>query len=41
VTAGDKHDLIEFLKSLTDEDLLRDPRWSDPWVHTTASAPAN
>ncbi|HLX42717.1 MAG TPA: di-heme enzyme [Bryobacteraceae bacterium] len=28
---GDKRDLIEFLKSLTDEALLHDPRWSDPW----------
>jgi len=27
----DKRDLIEFLKSLTDEELLHDPRWSDPW----------
>ncbi|MEI9812597.1 MAG: MbnH family di-heme enzyme [Acidobacteriota bacterium] len=27
----EKQDLIEFLKSLTDEELLRDPRWSDPW----------
>jgi cytochrome c peroxidase len=31
LTDGDKRDLIEFLKSLTDEVLLRDPRWSDPW----------
>jgi cytochrome c peroxidase len=29
---GDKKDLVEFLKSLTDEELLRDPRWSNPWV---------
>jgi len=28
---GEKRDLLEFLKSLTDEELLRDPRWSDPW----------
>ncbi|HVT94671.1 MAG TPA: di-heme enzyme [Bryobacteraceae bacterium] len=27
----EKNDLIEFLKSLTDEELLHDPRWSDPW----------
>jgi cytochrome c peroxidase len=27
---GEKDDLIEFLKSLTDQDLLKDPRWSDP-----------
>jgi cytochrome c peroxidase len=31
LSADEKHDLIEFLKSLTDEDLLHDPRWSDPW----------
>jgi cytochrome c peroxidase len=27
---ADKLDLIEFLKSLTDQELLHDPRWSDP-----------
>lgn len=27
----EKRDLIEFLKTLTDEELLRNPRWSDPW----------
>jgi cytochrome c peroxidase len=27
----DRKDLVEFLKSLTDEELLHDPRWSDPW----------
>jgi cytochrome c peroxidase len=32
VTDGDKRDLVEFLKSLTDEDLLHNPRWSDPWT---------
>ena len=26
-----KRDLVEFLKSLTDDELLRDKRWSDPW----------
>lgn len=31
ITAGEKADLIEFLKSLTDEEFLKDPRWSDPW----------
>lgn len=34
LTADEKHDLIEFLKSLTDEELLHDPRWSDPWTAT-------
>lgn len=27
----DKRDLIQFLKSLTDEEMIRDPRWSNPW----------
>ena len=35
LTDEEKHDLIEFLMSLTDEELLRDPRWSDPWPATT------
>ena len=36
LTDSDKRDLVEFLKALTDEELLHDPRWSDPWpVQTT------
>jgi hypothetical protein len=31
VSDGEKQDLIKFLKSLTDEELLHDPRWSNPW----------
>jgi len=31
LTSEDKRDLIDFLKSLTDDALLHDPRWSDPW----------
>jgi cytochrome c peroxidase len=31
LTPGEKLDLIEFLKSLTDTELLSDPRWSDPY----------
>ena len=27
----ERRDLIEFLKSLTDEDLIHDVRWSNPW----------
>jgi cytochrome c peroxidase len=38
LTDGEKHDLVEFLRSLTDEELMRDPRWSDPW--TSAGKPA-
>ncbi len=28
----ERQDLIAFLQSLTDDALLRDPRWSDPWA---------
>jgi cytochrome c peroxidase len=31
LTPSEKADLIEFLKSLTDEELRHDTRWSDPW----------
>ena len=31
LTADDKRDLIEFLKSLTDAEMRHDPRWSNPW----------
>jgi cytochrome c peroxidase len=31
LTDGDKHDLVEFLRSLTDDELPHDPRLSDPW----------
>jgi cytochrome c peroxidase len=34
LTGSEKHDLIEFLKSLTDEEVLHDLRWSDPWLAT-------
>lgn len=29
--AAEEAELIEFQRSLTDEELLKDPRWSDPW----------
>jgi len=32
LTEAERRDLVEFLRSLTDEDLLHDPRWSDPWI---------
>jgi cytochrome c peroxidase len=35
---GEKRDLIEFLRSLTDEGLLKDPGLSDPWVATRSQA---
>jgi cytochrome c peroxidase len=31
LTPEERADLIGFLKSLTDEELLKDPRWSSPW----------
>lgn len=31
ITPAERADLIEFLKSLTDEEVLHDPRFSDPW----------
>jgi cytochrome c peroxidase len=39
LSPGDRVDLIEFLKSLTDEELLHDPRWSDPWAPRQAVNP--
>ena len=32
LTAQDKADLVEFLRTLTDEEFLRDPRFSNPWA---------
>jgi cytochrome c peroxidase len=31
LTQQDREDLIEFLKSLTDESLIHDPRFANPW----------
>jgi cytochrome c peroxidase len=31
LSARDRADLIEFLKSLTDEAVLHDPRFANPW----------
>jgi cytochrome c peroxidase len=31
MSAGEKRDLLAFLHSLTDQDVLRDPLWSNPW----------
>ena len=35
LTDQEKKDLIEFLRSLTDKELLTDPRFSDPWPQTS------
>lgn len=32
LTDSEKRDLLEFLRSLTDEELASDGRWSDPWL---------
>ena len=31
LTAQNRKDLIEFLRSLTDQEVIRDPRFSNPW----------
>ena len=31
LTAQNRADLLAFLESLTDQDLLHDPQWSNPW----------
>jgi cytochrome c peroxidase len=31
ISAEERAALIAFLKSLTDEELLKEPKWSNPW----------
>lgn len=31
LTRQNRADLVEFLKALTDRELVKDPRWGDPW----------
>lgn len=31
ISAQEKADIIAFLESLTDQDFITDPRFSDPW----------
>lgn len=31
LTADERRDLVAFLESLTDQELLHDPQWSNPW----------
>jgi cytochrome c peroxidase len=38
LTPDDRSDLIEFLKTLTDQEMLHDARWSDPWIQPKAAA---
>jgi cytochrome c peroxidase len=39
LTANQCADLLAFLQSLTDEPLLHDPRFADPWAKTKTAAP--
>ena len=32
ISESEKADIIAFLEALTDEELIRDPRFSDPWL---------
>jgi cytochrome c peroxidase len=40
LTAGERADLVAFLEALTDEGLLTDPRYADPFAATTVAAGA-
>jgi len=40
ISSQDRADLIEFLKSLTDDELIHDPRFANPWVSKPAHASA-
>jgi cytochrome c peroxidase len=40
VTAGQRADLVAFLQSLTDDALLHDPRFADPWTTAQAGPPS-
>ena len=39
LTGTEREDLLEFLRSLTDDDFLVDPRHADPWAGTVSAAP--
>jgi cytochrome c peroxidase len=41
LTAREKQDLLNFLKSLTDEKFLTDPRFSDPWKPRSTAMKTN
>ena len=40
LTATEKVDLLEFLRSLTDQELLTDSRWSNPWLSRFTLTPS-
>jgi cytochrome c peroxidase len=39
LTAGQRADLLAFLKSLTDEAVLHDPRFANPWADRSGREP--
>jgi hypothetical protein len=41
LTARNRADLLEFLRTLTDEEVTRDPRFANPWTATGASGGAH
>lgn len=41
ITAQEKQDLVNFLKSLTDEEFLTNPRFSDPFTHPICPGDCN
>ena len=41
LTAREKQDVLNFLKSLTDEKFLTDPRFSDPWKPRSTAMSGN
>jgi cytochrome c peroxidase len=38
LNAEQRHDLLEFLKTLTDQEVLHDPRFANPWSAKTVNA---
>lgn len=40
LTTGERADLLAFLRSLTDESFLTDPRFANPWTAATTTRPA-
>ena len=39
LTPGQRLDLVAFLESLTDDEMLRDPRFANPWAAASTRKP--
>jgi hypothetical protein len=37
ITEADKHDLVKIQHTLTDTNLVHEPRWSNPWPPSNGS----